>query len=153
LPLIPLPYQTAPVSPLPAGWQAAFARLRLAPDARVLVVPIPNVAHTQPMRWQADAGEPGSMIGGYFIGPSPGTGQPTFDPGPAKGAEGYADGLWDGTERIGGSSAARIRAGLAAWRPTAVVAVTSLGSPLGHVLIEVFGQPTFQGGRVLAWQL
>jgi hypothetical protein len=47
LPLIPLPYQTAPVSPLPAAWQAAFARLRLAPDARVLVVPIPNVAHTR----------------------------------------------------------------------------------------------------------
>jgi hypothetical protein len=153
LSLVPLPYQAAPVSPLPAGWRAAFARLRLAPDARVLVVPIPNVSHTQPMRWQADTGEPGSMIGGYFLGPSPGTGQPILDPGPAKPAEGYVDRLWAGRERAGGSSAARIRAGLAYWRPAAVVAVTSPGSPLGHVLIEVFGKPGFQGGRLLAWRL
>jgi hypothetical protein len=153
LPLIPLPYQTVPVSPLPAGWQAAFARLRLAPDARVLVVPIPNVAHTQPMRWQADTGEPGSMIGGYYLGPSPGTGQPILDPGPAKVPERYADQLWDGSERVGGSSAARIRAGLASWRPAGVVAVTSPGSPLGRVLIDVFGKPSFQGGQVLAWRL
>jgi hypothetical protein len=153
LSLIPLPYQAAPVSPLPSGWQAAFTRLRLAPDARVLVVPIPNVGHTQPMRWQADTGEPGSMIDGYFLGPSPGTGQPILDPSPAKPAEGYVDRLWDGRERVGGSSAARIRAGLAYWRPAAVVAVTSPGSPLGRVLIEVFGKPGFQGGRVLAWRL
>jgi hypothetical protein len=59
VPLIPLPYQTAPVSAVPAGWQAAFARLRLEPDARVLVVPIPNVGHSMAMRWQADTGEPG----------------------------------------------------------------------------------------------
>jgi hypothetical protein len=93
------------------------------------------------------------MIGGYYLGPSPGTGQPILDPGPAKLAERYADQLWDGSERVGGSSAARIRAGLASWRPAGVVAVTSPGSPLGHVLIEVFGKPSFQGGQVLAWRL
>ena len=41
LPLIPLPYQAGRVPPVPAGWQAAFGRLRLAPDAPVLVVPVP----------------------------------------------------------------------------------------------------------------
>jgi hypothetical protein len=151
--LIPLPYQAAPVSSLPAGWQAAFARLRLAPGARVLVVPIPNVARAQSMHWQADTGEPGSMIGGYFLGPAPGTGQPVLDVGPAKPAEKYLNGLWAGTERADGSSAARIRAGLASWRPAAVIAVTSPGSPLGHALIEVFGPPGFRGGQVLAWRV
>ncbi len=153
LPLVPLPYQAGPVSPVPAGWQAAFASLRLAPGARVLVVPIPNVGHTQPMRWQADTGEPGSMIGGYFIGPAPGTGQAMFDPGPARSTGKYVDRLWDGRSRVSGSSAARIRAALPLWRPAAVVAVTSPGSPLGHILIEVFGKPSFHGGQVLAWRL
>jgi hypothetical protein len=151
--LIPLPYQAVAVSPLPAGWQAAFAGLRLAPGARVLVVPIPNVEHAQPMSWQADTGEPGSIIGGYFLGPAPRTRQPIFDPGPSKAAEQYLDGLWAGKERIDGSSAARIRAALAVWRPAAVVAVTGPGSPLGHALIEVLGQPGFRGGQVLAWPL
>src|SRR5215469_1150796 len=50
LPLIPLPYQAAAIEPVPAGWRAAFDRLRLPPDARVLVVPIPNVGHTFAMR-------------------------------------------------------------------------------------------------------
>ena len=25
---------------------------------------------TEPLRWQADTGEPGSLVGGYFIGPA-----------------------------------------------------------------------------------
>jgi hypothetical protein len=153
LPLIPLPYQAAPVSPVPVGWQAAFARLRLAPDARVLVVPIPDVRYAQPMHWQADTGEPGSMIGGYFLGPAPRTGQPTFDPGPGQPTRWYLNRLWAGRGSAASSSTAQIRAALAAWRPAAVVAVTSPGSPLGRVLIEVFGRPGFHGGQVLAWRL
>jgi hypothetical protein len=153
LSLIPLPYQAVPVSPLPSGWRAAFAGLRLAPGARVLVVPIPNVVHDQSMRWQADTGQPSSMIGGYFLGPAPGSGQPVFDPGPDKPAEQYLNRLWAREERVDGSSVPRIRAALAAWRPTAVVAVTGPGSPLGQVLIDILGQPGFRGGQVLAWRL
>jgi len=152
LPLIPLPLPTAPVTPLPAGWQAAFARLHLAPDARVLVIPIPNVGHTQAMRWQADTGEPGSMIGGYFLGPGPG-GQPEFDSSPAKYTGKYIDWLWSGRRPAGASSVALIRPALAYWRPAAVVAVTSPRSALGGVLITLFGRPAFRVGQVLAWRL
>jgi hypothetical protein len=78
----------------PAGWQASFAWLRLAPDARALVVPIPDTGHTQAMRWQADTGEPGSMIGGYFVGPAPVTREPIFNPSPTKLTAKSIDWLW-----------------------------------------------------------
>ena len=152
VPLIPLPYQTAPVSAVPAGWQAAFARLRLEPDARVLVVPIPNVGHSMPMRWQADTGEPGSMIGGYYLGPAPGTRQAMFDPMPARSTAHYLDKVWAGVRPLNSAAVASIRAALAVWRPAAVVAVTSAGSPVGRVLIKLLGKPGFRGGGVLAWR-
>jgi hypothetical protein len=152
VPLIPLPYQTAPVSPVPAGWQAAFARLRLEPDARVLVVPIPNVGHSMPMRWQADTGEPGSMIGGYYLGPAPGTRQAMFDPMPARSTAHYLDKVWAGVRPLNSAAVASIRAALAIWRPAAVVAVTSPGSPVGRVLIKLLGKPSYRGGGVLAWR-
>ena len=152
LPLIPLPYQTARLPAVPAGWQAAFGRLHLAPGARVLVLPIANVGHTQTMRWQADTGEPGSMIGGYFLGPTPGTGQPMFDPEPARSIAKYLDHIWDGSRLVYGTTPTRLRAGLAAWRPAAVVAVISPRSPLGRVLIDVLGPPGFRSGQVLAWR-
>jgi hypothetical protein len=152
VPLIPLPYQTAPLSPVPAGWQAAFARLRLAPDARVLVVPIPNVGHTMAMRWQADTGEPGSMIGGYYLGPAPRTGDAMFDPMPARSTAKYMDRLWAGRQPADSSDVASIRAALALWQPAAVVAVTSPGSPMARVLIKLLGRPGFRSGAVLAWR-
>jgi hypothetical protein len=152
VPLIPLPYQTARVPPVPAGWQAAFATLRLAPDARVLVVPVPNAGHTQPMRWQADTGEPGSMIGGYFVGPAPVTGQPVFEPGPTRLTAKRMDRIWAG-RRAGGPSVAQVRGALAYWRPAAVVAVTSEGSQPGRFLTGILGRPAFGVGKVVAWRL
>jgi hypothetical protein len=152
IPLIPLPYQTTAVPTVPAGWRAAFARLRLGPDARVLVVPIPNVGHTQPMRWQANTGEPGSLIGGYFIGPTPVTRQPVFDAGPTKLTAKRIDWLWAG-ERARGPSVAQVRGALAYWRPAAVVAVTSPGSPIAQLLVELLGRPGFRADRLLVWRL
>jgi hypothetical protein len=152
LPLVPLPYQVAAVSPVPAGWQAAFARLRLAPDARVLVVPIGNVGHTQAMRWQAATGEPGSMIGGYFVGPGA-TGQAIFDPSPTRLINKYVDWLWSGRRHANASSVARIRPALKHWRPAAVVAVTRPDSGIARVLTGLFGRPSFRIGQVLAWRL
>ena len=68
-PLIPLPLHAQTVTQVPAGWQAAFARLRLPANAPVLIVPVPYSHRPEPMRWQADTGEPGSFNGGWFVGP------------------------------------------------------------------------------------
>jgi hypothetical protein len=144
LPLVPLPYQTAAITPVPAGWTAAFASLRLVPDARVLVVPIPHVGDARAMRWQAQTGEPGSLIGGYFLGPGR-DGQPTFNPGPTGWAASYL-------QRPGSPGIAQLRADLAYWRPAAVVAVTSPPSWPARVLTEIFGPPTFRTGEVLVWR-
>ena len=152
LPLVPLPYRVVPVTPVPAGWQAAFSRLRLAPDARVLVVPVPNILHTQAMRWQAETGEPGSMIGGYFLGPGR-NGRPTFDASPAQGVYRYLYRLWEGRTIADRSSTARLRHYLAYWRLAAAVAITGRDSPLGRALAGLLGRPAFQVGSVLAWRL
>jgi dolichyl-phosphate beta-glucosyltransferase len=152
LPLIPLPYRTAPVPAVPVGWQAAISRLRLAPGARVLVVPVPLAGRirTAPMRWQADTGEPGSLVGGYFIGPSP-TGQAVFSIDPMLYAAEYLDRLWSGRARF--RHPALVRSALAYWRPAAVVAVTREGSQLGQSLIGLLGPPAVHVRRVLAWRL
>jgi len=151
VPLIPLPYQAAPVPPVPASWQAAFTRLRLAPDARVLVVPVTLIGHTEVMRWEADTGEPGSMVGGYFLGPSP-TGEAVFSIGPTQPAAQYLNHLWAGKALVYRSSSALVRSALAYWRPAAVIAVTGEGSRLGRFLTGLLGGPTFHVGKVLAWR-
>jgi hypothetical protein len=147
LPLVPLPYQAAPVAPVPAGYQAAFSRLRLAPDAPVLVVPIPDWFHYQAMRWQATTGEPGSLIGGYFLEPGPGR-EPTFYTTPATR---YLYQLWIGRASAEGPAVRQVQADLASLRPAAVVAVTSENSALAHVLTGVFGRPSFSVGAMLVW--
>ena len=151
LPLLPLPYHAAPLTPVPAGWPAAFARLRLADDARVLVVPVPLLGQTQAMRWQADTGEPGSLILGYLLGPGHG-GQAAFTPSPAKPAAKYLNALWEGRTRARGPATAQLRADMAYLRPEAVVADTSLSSRVGRVLTGLFGRPTFRVGSLLIWR-
>jgi hypothetical protein len=153
LPLIPVPYQVAPTTPVPAGWDTAFTRLRLAPGARVLVVPVASHRQPEVLRWQADTGEPASMIGGYFVGPNKHGQQVVYIPGPTTTATRYLDTLWNGPGRAGGLPHRLIQSDLAYWQPAAVVAVTSPGSRLGHYLIGLFGQPTFRAGQVLAWRL
>jgi hypothetical protein len=70
LPLVPRPLPAAQASPVPAGWTAAFTALRLPAGASVLVVPMPLLTFTAPLRWQADTGMPASMYGGYYMGPT-----------------------------------------------------------------------------------
>ena len=153
LSLVPLPYRATPVAQLPAGYQATFTRLRLAPDARVLIVPVPWGALTPPMRWQADTGEPGSMIGGDFIAPNEKGRQSRAGRAGQTVTTKYLDALWLGSATEPAPSSAQIRADLALWKPAAVVAVTSRDSQLGRFLIRQFGQPTSQIGRVLGWRL
>ncbi len=70
LPIVPRPLPAAAVNPPPPGWSATFAALRLPASASVLVVPLPMSTFTEPLRWQADTGEPSAMVGGYFMGPA-----------------------------------------------------------------------------------
>jgi hypothetical protein len=162
LPLIPLPMQAARVPPVPAGWQAAFARL--GPDARVLVVPVPYSHSPDAMRWQADTGEPGSLMGGWFVGPGPyGKATSEYFGGPATYdiliTVEYLDAVWAGSptydDGIPTSHASRhwIPPALAYWRPTAVVAATSPHSRLERILSVLFGPPAFRVGQVLVWRL
>jgi hypothetical protein len=154
LPLIPLPYQTSAGPPVPAGWQAAFIRLRLAPDDRVLVVPVPFSHQPEVLRWQADTGQPGSLIGGWFVGPNQAGQASVMYFGPPRIASFfvYLDALWAGSRRAHAPSSAQILADLAYLRPAAVVAVTSRDSPLGQFLTRLFGQPAVQVGGMLGWR-
>jgi hypothetical protein len=153
LPLLPLPYPAASAAPIPAGWQAAFARLHLAPEARVLVVPVGYSNIPQPMRWQADTGEPDSMIGGTFLGSDQHGRMKRGGRADRTKTAAYLDALWQGSSQVPAPSRAQVRADLASLRPAAVVAVTSPGSRLGRFLTGVFGPPTCQVGSVLAWRL
>jgi hypothetical protein len=153
LPLIPVPYQVAPTTPVPAGWQTAFTRLKLAPDARVLVVPVGSGRRPEVLRWEADTGEPATMIGGYFVGPNREGQQMVYIPGPATTAAEYLDALWNGWPNQRQLPDGLIQSDLAYWRPSAVVAVTSPGSELGRYLTGVLGPPRFRAGQVLVWRL
>jgi hypothetical protein len=152
VPLVPLPLPAAAAPALPAGWTATFAALRLPPGARVLVVPVPTATITQALRWQADTGEPASLIGGYFNGPGPG-GQAYVDGNGLAATAVYLDRLWSGESAVIAPAGSQVRADLNAWHPVAVVAVTSAGSPVGRYLVQLLGRPGVQAGRVLAWRL
>ena len=148
LPLVPLPLPVANVSPASAGWQAAFARLGLAADAHVLV--IPDVGYLT--RWQAETGVPSSMVGGGdFIDPTA-TGQATSYVFERRPTALYLTGLWEGTRLGREPSLAQIRDDLAYWRLAAIVTATSRNSRLGRFLVAVFGPPTVQVGDVLVWR-
>jgi hypothetical protein len=151
--LIPTPYVASPVRQVPPGWQATFTALHLPDNARVLIAPFPNADTSQVMRWQATTGQPVTMIGGDFIAPNkPGrqsrAGRSALNPT----AEYLSRLYWKGPTPKR-PSAAQIRADLAAMKPNAVVAIGSPGTRLGQFLISLFGQPTSDIGRVMAWRL
>jgi hypothetical protein len=150
LPLIPLPLPAATPMLVPAGWSAAFTALQLPQNARVLVVPVPTATITGPLRWQADTGEPGSMIGGYFIGPA-WNGQAYVEGNGVAATAQYLDWLWGGPPAAV-PTASQVRADLDNWRPAAVVAVAPLDSGLGQYLERLFGRPSVESGSVLAWR-
>lgn len=155
MPLVPLPYQTASVPQVPAGWQATFTMLRLPPDAPVLAIPFPSGGQPLVLRWQADTGWPGSMIGGYFIGPSA-TGQVAFfftHRSQETDVATYLNELWQGQHPQRPSSR-ELHAAFGYWRPAAIVVVTtSQQSPAIRVLTQLFGKPTFHIGEVFSWRL
>jgi hypothetical protein len=174
LPIVPRPLPAAAATPVPPGWSAVFASLRLPASATVLVVPIPMSTFTEPLRWQADTGQPGTLVGGYFMGPA-GNGRAYTDGSGLPQAGRYLNFMWAESPgglprslaaglpadakpgsasyvRVKAVSPAQMRAQIAAWRVTAVVAVVARNSVLGDYLIGLLGPPSVAAGDVLAWR-
>jgi hypothetical protein len=153
LPLFPLPLRAAAPPPVPAGWQAAFARLSLPAGAPVLVVPIPWAHASQVMRWEADSGVPVTMNAGYFIGPNKNGQAKAYGTRRIRPVATLVDSLWAGSPVAPDPVTARkLRTDIAYWRPAAVVAVTGRRSRTGRLLTGLLGPPTFQSGQILAWR-
>jgi hypothetical protein len=164
IPILPAPLPAAPASQVPAGWTAAFSALRLPASAHVLVVPIPVSSYTEPLRWTADTGQPASMVGGYFMGPT-WTDTAATDGNGLSSEAMYLNQLWAESAGVRVArvatlpanqvypDATQMRAQFAAWKLSAVVAVTSADSALGRSLTGLLGQPTERDGQVLAWRL
>ena len=163
IPLVPAPLPQAPVTALPAGWTAVFSALRLPADAHVLVVPIPVSTFTEALRWQADTGQPGSMVGGYYMGPT-WSGQAATDGNGLSSEANYLNQLWALSSGVNVTTVATLppnglypddlmmRAQIRAWKPAAVVAVTSPHSAFGQYLTGLLGRPTVTAGAVLGWR-
>jgi hypothetical protein len=153
LSIAPLPYQAVRVAPLPAGWTATFARLDLPPGARTLIAPVPYSYLSAPMRWQADSGEPRSMVGGTFIAvDSAGVTRRSGLAGRTVLAD-YIDDLWVGTPVVPQPPMPLLHADLRVLGPAAVVAVTGPRSALGRFLARLLGPPDHHIGSVLSWRL
>ncbi len=174
LPIVPKPLPAADVTPLPPGWSTVFASLRLPASASVLVVPIPMSTFTEPLRWQADTGEPGSLVGGYFMGPAwNGRGYIDGNGTPAAGL--YLNAMWTrsqaglpkalaagvpanayqgspGNVQVKVVTDRKMREQIRAWRVSAVIAVVRPDSPLGQYLTALLGRPAAAAGDVLAWR-
>ena len=173
LPLVPRPLPVSATIPLPPGWTTVFRDLKLPSSATVLVVPIPLATFTEPLRWQADSGSPGSLVGGYFMGPA-WNGRAYIDGGGTPAAGTFLNQLWkagsvtlpadltaeapaNSTPSSGQPvlakepSTAQMLAQLRAWHPSAVVAVTTSGSVLAQYLTVLLGAPVAASGDVIAW--
>jgi len=164
VPLVPAPLPQAPVTALPAGWTTVFSALRLPVDAHVLVIPIPVSTFTEALRWQADTGQPGSIVGGYYMGPT-WSGQAATDGNGLSSEAMYLNQLW--AESAGVSVAAvatlpvnqiypddaQMRAQFRGWGISAIVADTNLSSSFGHYLTGLLGKPTVAAGQVVGWRL
>ncbi len=152
LPLIPRPAAAVPAATVPDGWYTVFTRLRLPATASVLVVPVPYSHQSSAMRWQATTGKPGELVAGWFIGPGPGGRAVTESYGPPYVSKAVIclDALWKGS--IPASRCSMVPAALAYWRPAAVVAETSPGSPLGQFLTKLLGPPATRDGQLLGWR-
>jgi hypothetical protein len=172
LPIVPRPLPAAAVNPVPSGWSAAFAALHLPASATVLVVPLPMSTFTEPLRWQADTGQPAALVGGYFMGPA-WNGHAYTDGNGLPQAGRYLNLLWAGSGAglptslaasvpasahptspsyvgIKAVDAKRMLAQIAAWHVTAVVAVTLRNSILGGYLTNLLG-PSVVTGDIMAW--
>jgi hypothetical protein len=159
LPIVPKPLPVAAAVPVPAGWSAAFAALRLPPSASVLVVPVPMSTFTEPLRWQADTGEPRSMVGGYFMGPGP-KGRGYIDGNGTPTAGRYLNAIWvfsqaglRGASAAGESAAGTPAAGApTAGAPAAGAAPNARSSATGYLPVKSVTN-TKMREQIRAWKV
>ena len=149
LPLVPLPLHTTQAAAVPPGYRAAFTRLALPRDARVLVVPVPYGSVCSRALVRAD-GIPGSMNGGYSRDQPDGRALTYGGRGPRAIARSVT--RCGPSHRYKPPTAAQMRGYVARWKPAAVVAVTKRSSRLGRLLVTVLGPPSFTTGRVVVWR-
>jgi hypothetical protein len=119
---------------------------------------------TEALRWQADTGQPGSMVGGYYMGPT-WSGQAATDGNGLSSEAMYLNQLWAESAGVSVATvatlpvnqlypdAAQMRAQFRGWGISAVVADTNLASPFGHYLTGLLGKPTVTAGQILGWRL
>jgi len=174
LPIVPRPLPAVAAISVPPGWSAAFAALDLPASATVLAVPVPMSTFTEPLRWQADTGQPRALVGGYFMGPAA-NGHAYTDGSGLSQAGRYLNILWTESEaglpaaltggvpasahpgspsyvRIAAVSNATMLAQIAAWHVTVVVAVVVRNSVLADYLTSLLGPPAVVAGDVMAWR-
>jgi hypothetical protein len=153
VPLVPRPVAAVPGAMVPVGWDSVFTQLRLAPDASVLVVPLPYSRQGEAMLWQAETGRPGELVAGWFTGPGPSGHADTSYWGPRYTtlAVFCLDALWRGTDP-GPGCARNLGLALQYWHPAALVADTGPGTPLVRFLIGLLGAPDTRDGQLLGWR-
>ncbi len=153
LPLVPRPVAAVPGAQVPAGWDTVFTQLHLAPDASVLVVPAPYSQQGEAMLWQADTGQPGELVAGWFSGPGPSGHAGTSYWGPRYTTQSVfcLDALWQGKDP-GPGCARNLQLALGYWHPAAVVADTGPGTPLMRFLIGLLGAPDIRDGQLIGWR-
>jgi hypothetical protein len=153
LPLLPRPVAAITAPPVPTGWDTVFARLNLQANASALVVPLPYSQQGEAMLWQADTGQPGELVAGWFLGPTPSGRAASAYWGPSFTVTTVVclDALWQGAAPSTGCATA-VRSALGYWHPAAVVAETGPGTPLGRFLTKLLGKPAIQDGQLLAWR-
>ena len=154
LPLVPSPYRTAATPRVPGGFAQVYSELHLSASARVLLVPVPNGSLTRAMRWAADEGEPGQLIGGDFIDAAKSGRQSRAGRAGETDLSEYLDDLWALDQDAGPAPAqAQIEAQMKAWKPAAIMADTLPDTPLADFLIKEFGPPTAENHRFMGWRL
>jgi hypothetical protein len=154
LPLVPRPVAAIPGPKVPAGWDTVFTRLHLSSNDSVFVVPLSYSQNAEAMRWQADTGQPGSLVAGWFLGPTPSGRATSSYWGPRFTVRTVLclDALWKGAAAPSRGCATDLRLALGYWHPAAVVADTGPGTPLGRFLIKLLGKPAIQDGQLLGWR-
>jgi hypothetical protein len=168
LPLVPSPYAVQNAKPLPTGWRETYAALHLKDDSPVMLVPYPWAGTSQVLRWEANTGVPGTIVGGDFITPGAQGRQARAGRTGETKTSAYIDYLagggngsrapicqpgWTPLSPPCRPSTAEVRADMAAKDPAAVMADVNLSSPLGQYLLTLFGPPTTHHFKVYGWRL